>query len=42
MVGLHFGAPERLVFNGNKADFWNLFFKKIVQLRTTDTTGPQT
>ena len=27
MTGLHFGAPERLVFSGNKADSWNLFFK---------------
>ena len=28
MDGLHFGAPERLVFSGNKADSWNLFFKR--------------
>ena len=28
MAGLHFGAPERLVFSGNKADSWNLFFKR--------------
>ena len=27
MAGLHFGAPEQLVFSGNKADSWNLFFK---------------
>ena len=25
---LHFGAPERLVFSGNKADSWNFFFKR--------------
>ena len=25
MAGLHSGAPKRLVFNGNKADFWKLF-----------------
>ena len=28
MAGLHFGDPERLVFSGNKADSWNLFFKR--------------
>ena len=28
MVGLHFKAPKRQVFSGNKADSWNLFFKR--------------
>ena len=28
IAGLHFGAPERMVFSGNRADFWNLFFKR--------------
>ena len=28
MAGLHFGAPERLVFSGNKADSRNLFFQR--------------
>ena len=28
MASLHFGAPKRLVFCGNKADSWNLFFKR--------------
>ena len=28
MAGLLFGAPERLIFSGNKADSWNLIFKR--------------
>ena len=28
MTSLYFGAPQRLVFSGNKADSWNLFFKR--------------